>query len=99
VDDIKILTPAISGVVNSDDFAVERDRHVTIQLYPLASVGANTATLKRKAPDGTYVTCYDDNGVIILSATRPQEVVVGYGIYRLECTARAAAWGASKNIG
>jgi hypothetical protein len=88
-----------TGASNSQDFGVEGNKRVTVQLYPYANLGANTAALMRKAPDGTYVQCYDDVGEIILSATRPQEVVLGQGTYRLEAAARTAAWGASKNSG
>jgi hypothetical protein len=98
VNDIIIMAPG-TGAATSQEFAVERGREVTIQIYPLANIGANTAVLKRKAPDDTYVDCYDEDGAIVLGATRPQEVVLGYGKYILTAAARTLAWGISKSIG
>lgn len=88
-----ILAPGTTDSVNSASFDVRRGEEVTVSLYPYANLGADTATLKRWAPDDTWVTCTDDNGNVILSATRTMEVVVGLGLYRLEVPTRTASWG------
>lgn len=88
-----ILTPGTTEPAQSKEFSVAKGQEVTLMVYPEASLGADTATLKIKSPDGTLVTCTDDNGTIALSATRLVEVVVGVGTYVVTTTNRASSWG------
>ena len=91
-----LLAPG-TGAANSTEFNVESNREITIALYPEANLGADTAILKRRSPDGSWNTCRDKDGIVTMSGTRPQEVVFGPGAYRLDAAARAAAWGISAN--
>lgn len=94
-----ILAPGTTDSATSDQFTVRRRNgqihEVTISLYPEANVGSDTAVLKTVAPDGSLVSCTDDNGVITLSATRLTEVVVGPGRYALTVGTRTLSWGIS----
>lgn len=87
-----ILTKA-TGAGNSDDFTVDQFP-LTVVIYPEANFGSDEGDLKILNPDGTYDDVYDDNGQVVLSASRPQAKVVGAGTYRLEFSARTAAIGA-----
>lgn len=92
-----ILAPGTTDSVTSDEFTVDRQGTeviaATLFVYPEANLGSDVAVLKIKAPDGTYVTCTDDNGDIELSATRLTEVVVGVGTYVLTVATRTSSWG------
>lgn len=89
-----ILAPGTTDSVQSKDILIEKERPKLVCLYPYANLGSDTADLEVKAPDDTWVQCTDDNGDIILSATRTTEVIVGPGTYRLNVTTRTASWGA-----
>lgn len=86
-----ILAPGTTDSVNTAPFKVRRNEEVTISLY--GTLGTDTGTLKRQDPAGTWVTCTDDNGDIVLSATRTMEVIVGLGTYRVEVGTRTGSWG------
>jgi len=88
-----ILATGTTDSVTTSTFKVRRGEEVTVMLYPDANLGADTATLEKLDPAGTWVTCTDDNGDIVLSATRTMEVIVGLGQYRLSVATRTAAWG------
>lgn len=94
-----ILAPGTTDSVTSNVFHVVRRkgelREVTVTLYPEANLGTDIAVLKKLAPDGTYVTCSDDNGDIELGADRAVEVVVAPGSYVLTAATRTSAWGIS----
>jgi hypothetical protein len=91
-----ILVPG-TGAAVSGTFSVERNTEITVQIYPEANIGADTAELQRAAPDGSWVTCRDENGIIALSGSRPQEVIFGPGAYQFDVAARGLAWGISMN--
>jgi hypothetical protein len=93
--EVIILAPGTTDSVTSAVFKVRRNGEVTVSLYPYANLGSDVAVLKRYAPDGTLVTCTDDNGDIELSATRTMEVVVGLGEYVLTAATRTGSWGIS----
>lgn len=88
-----ILAPGTTDAVTSNQFTVAKGQEVTVMVYPEANMGTDTAVLKMVAPDGTLVTCSDDNGDIILGADRSVEVVVGVGTYVFTAATRTAAWG------
>jgi hypothetical protein len=88
-----ILAPGTTDSVQTDVFKVRRGEEVTIMLYPEANLGADTGTLQKLDPAGTWVNCTDDNGDITLSTDRTMEVVVGLGTYRLNIATRTGSWG------
>jgi len=88
-----ILEPGTTDGVTSAEFNVAKDQSVTLVLYPEANLGANTATLKIKAPDGSFVTATDKDGDVVLSDTRNVQVVDGVGVYRLDVATRTLSWG------
>ena len=94
---VEILAKA-TGAANSSEFEVDA-RPVTVGMYPEANFAAETAQLQIKNPDGTWDDVYDDNGLILLGATRPQETVWGGGTFRLEFIARTSAMGAYQQTG
>ena len=58
------------------------------------TLGSDTGDLEVQASDGsTWTDVYDTDGQVQLSATRPQIVIQGPGIYRVVYSARAAAIG------
>lgn len=89
----EVILAKATGAGNSSDIVVDK-YPLTVIIYPEANFGADTADLKIQNPDGTYDDVYDDNGQVILSASRPQAKIVGAGVYRLEFAARTAAIGA-----
>ena len=89
-----ILTKGTTDSVNSSTFEIKIGKPKLVCIYPDANLGTDEANLMLQDPDGTYVQCTDDNGDIVLSASRTMEVVVGPGIYRLEVATRTASWGA-----
>jgi len=90
---IIILAPGTTDSVNTAPFKVKPGQEVTLMLYPMANLGADTGVLKKKAPDDTWVSCTDDNGIITLSSTRTMEVIVGLGDYSVEIATRTLSWG------
>lgn len=88
-----ILAPDTTDSVTSAEFNVAKGQEVTVMLYPEANLGTDVAILKMVAPDGTLVTCSDDNGDIALGADRSVEVVVGVGTYVLTVATRTLSWG------
>lgn len=88
-----VLTPGTTNSVQTGNIVVERNKPIFVGLYPYANLGSDTGTLEKLAPDDTWVRCTDDNGDIVLSATRTMEVIYGPGTYRLNVSTRTSAWG------
>ncbi len=94
----KIIETPTTGTGTSDFFElVTPYPGVTVQIYPKASLSGTTADLQIEEPGGGWGDCYDDNGKITLSDSRPQEVVYGPGKFRLNFTARTGSVGAGLN--
>lgn len=89
-----ILAPGTTDNVQSAEFNVARGQAVTVILYPTANLGAETAALKAKAADGTFVPVTDeDANDIAFSDSYNNQVIDGEGVYRLDVTTRTLAWG------
>lgn len=89
-----ILTPGTTDSVVSNEFPVSKGQAVTVILYPTANLGAETAALKAKAPDGTFVPVTDSNdNDVVFSDTKNNQVIDGVGVYRLDVATRTLAWG------
>lgn len=91
-----IIETAATGAGTSDSFNISHPYPgVLLQIYPKANLSGTTADLQVQEPDGSgWGDCYDDNGKITLSDSRPQEVVYGPGTFRLNFTARTSSVGA-----
>jgi len=80
-----------TGAGTSNEFTVGSEPR-TVAAF--GTLGSDTGDLEMQASDGTtWTAVYDTNGQVQLSATRPQVMIEGPGVYRVDFSARASAIG------
>ena len=87
-----------TGAGNSSDVTVHKIP-ITVSIFPKANFGADTGNLTMKNTDGTYDDVYRDGTQVQLTATNPQYIIYGGGVFRIEFSARTAAIGADATEG
>lgn len=89
----RIIETPTTNTGTSDTFYLDKPYPGrTVQIYG-SSLGDVEADLQIETPIG-WNDVYDDNGQVVLTATRPQEVVYGPGTFRLNFTVRTESVGA-----
>ena len=85
-----ILASGTTDSVQSISFVV---RSSPVAVTTFGTLGSDTGALESLASSGAWVAIHDENGAVLVSATRPQLQISLPGVYRINVTTRTAAWG------